>query len=114
MLSANDAGLSTRWNVGADEAIIRHLTNSSSNPESRSTMCLNRRGRNCNSLLAPSTIQMELVRPLSMGVLGIIQYVYNVYTESSRTVIVVPASGKENERGDQGHTSASLLHQSAT
>jgi hypothetical protein len=34
--------------------------------------------------------------------------------ESSRTVIVVTASVKEDERGGQGHTSASLLHQSVT
>jgi hypothetical protein len=32
---------------------------------------------------------------------------------SSQTVIVVTASMKEYERGGQGHTSASLLHQSA-
>jgi hypothetical protein len=35
-------------------------------------------------------------------------------SESSQTVIVVIASVKEEERGDQGHTSASLLRQSAT
>jgi hypothetical protein len=34
--------------------------------------------------------------------------------KSSRTVIVVTTSVKEDERGGQGHTSASLLHQSAT
>ena len=34
--------------------------------------------------------------------------------ESSRTVIVVTVSAKEYERGGQGHTSESLLHQSAT
>jgi hypothetical protein len=79
MLSANDAGLSTRWNVGADEAITRHRTKSSSDPESRSTMCRNRRGLNCNSLFAPSTVQIELVRHLSMGVLGIILYEYIIY-----------------------------------
>jgi hypothetical protein len=33
--------------------------------------------------------------------------------ETSQTVIVVTASVKEDERGGQGHTSASLLHQSA-
>jgi hypothetical protein len=33
-------------------------------------------------------------------------------SESSRIVIVVPVSVKEYERGGQGHTSASLLHQS--
>jgi hypothetical protein len=38
---------------------------------------------------------------------------YELLSESSRTVIVVTASVKEDERGDQGHTSASLLHQSA-
>jgi hypothetical protein len=41
-------------------------------------------------------------------------YTYKVLSESSRTVIVVIASVKEDERGGQGHTSASLLHQSAT
>jgi hypothetical protein len=35
-------------------------------------------------------------------------------SESSQTVIVVTASVKEDERGGQGHASASLLHQSAT
>jgi hypothetical protein len=35
-------------------------------------------------------------------------------SESSRTVIVVTALVKEDERGGQGHTSTSLLHQSAT
>jgi hypothetical protein len=34
--------------------------------------------------------------------------------ESSRTVIVVTASVKEDERGSQGHTSENLLYQSAT
>jgi hypothetical protein len=38
---------------------------------------------------------------------------YEVVLESSRTVIVVTASVKD-ERGGQGHTSESLLHQSAT
>jgi hypothetical protein len=40
--------------------------------------------------------------------------VYKVLSESSWTVIVVTASVKEDERGGQGHTSANLLHQSAT
>jgi hypothetical protein len=34
--------------------------------------------------------------------------------ENSWTVIVGTASVKEDERGGQGHTSAKLLHQSAT
>jgi hypothetical protein len=34
-------------------------------------------------------------------------------SESSRTVIVVTASVKEDERGGQGHTFESLLHMSA-
>jgi hypothetical protein len=38
---------------------------------------------------------------------------YGVLLESSWTVIVVNASIKEDERGGQGHTSASILHQSA-
>jgi hypothetical protein len=38
---------------------------------------------------------------------------YEVQSESSWTVIVVTASVKEDERGGQGHTSTSLLHQSA-
>jgi hypothetical protein len=38
---------------------------------------------------------------------------YKLLLESSRTVIVVTASVKEDEREGQGHTSASLLHQSA-
>jgi hypothetical protein len=37
---------------------------------------------------------------------------YKVLLESSRTVIVVTALVKD-ERGGQGHTSASLLYQSA-
>jgi hypothetical protein len=39
--------------------------------------------------------------------------VKNVVLEISRTIIVVTASVNEDERGGQGHTSASLLHQSA-
>jgi hypothetical protein len=39
---------------------------------------------------------------------------YEVLSENSRSVIVVTASLKEDERRGQGHTSASLLHQSAT
>jgi hypothetical protein len=38
---------------------------------------------------------------------------YEVLLESSQTVVVVTASVKEDERGGQGHTSASLLHLSA-
>jgi hypothetical protein len=34
--------------------------------------------------------------------------------ESSWTVIVVTASVKQDEKGGQGHTSESLLHQSGT
>jgi hypothetical protein len=37
-----------------------------------------------------------------------------VVSESSLTVIVVTSSVKEDERGGQGHTSESLLRQSAT
>jgi hypothetical protein len=39
---------------------------------------------------------------------------YEVVLESARTVIVVIASVKDDERGDKGHTFESLLHQSAT
>jgi hypothetical protein len=39
---------------------------------------------------------------------------YEVVLESSQTVIAVIASVKDDERGGQGHTSESLLHQSAT
>jgi hypothetical protein len=39
---------------------------------------------------------------------------YEVISESSRTIIVVTASVKEDERGGKSHTSESLLHQSAT
>jgi hypothetical protein len=41
-------------------------------------------------------------------------WLYRVLSESSRTVIIVTASVKEDERGGKGRTSASLLHQSAT
>jgi hypothetical protein len=41
-------------------------------------------------------------------------YIYEVVSESSWAVIVVTAVVKEDERGGQGHTSESLLHQSAT
>jgi hypothetical protein len=37
-----------------------------------------------------------------------------VVYESSRTVIIVAASVKEDEKGGQGHISATVLHQSAT
>jgi hypothetical protein len=40
--------------------------------------------------------------------------IYEVVSKSSRTIIIVTASVKEVERGGQGHTSASLLHLSAT
>jgi hypothetical protein len=39
---------------------------------------------------------------------------YEVVSESSWAVIVVTALVKEDERGSQGHTPESLLHQSAT
>jgi hypothetical protein len=39
---------------------------------------------------------------------------YEVISESFRTAIVVTATVKEDETGCQGHTSESLLHQSAT
>jgi hypothetical protein len=40
-------------------------------------------------------------------------YIYKVLAETSQTDIVVSASVKEDESGGQGHTSESLLHQSA-
>jgi hypothetical protein len=39
--------------------------------------------------------------------------IYKVISESSRNVIVVTASVKEEDRGGQDHTSGSLLQQSA-
>jgi hypothetical protein len=39
---------------------------------------------------------------------------YEVLSESSRTLNVVTASVKDEERAGQGHISASLLHQYAT
>jgi hypothetical protein len=39
---------------------------------------------------------------------------YEVLSESSQAAAVVIASVKEDERRGQGHTSASLLYQSAT
>jgi hypothetical protein len=42
-----------------------------------------------------------------------IKRIYEVVLESSWTVIVVTVSVKEDERGCQGHTSKSLLRQSA-
>jgi hypothetical protein len=39
---------------------------------------------------------------------------YEVVSESSQALIVVTVSVKEDEKGGQGHTSKSLLHQSAT
>jgi hypothetical protein len=44
---------------------------------------------------------------------NVAQFRYEVLLKSSWTVIVVTALVKD-ERGGQGHTSASLLHQSAT
>jgi hypothetical protein len=41
-------------------------------------------------------------------------FLYDVVSESSRTVTVVTASVKEEERGGQSYTFTSLLHQSAT
>jgi hypothetical protein len=40
-------------------------------------------------------------------------YLMKVLLDSSRTVVIVTASAKENDRGGQGHTSVSLFHQSA-
>jgi hypothetical protein len=48
------------------------------------------------------------------GSLEILIMSFESISESSKTVIVVTALVKEDERGDQGHTSASLLHQYAT
>jgi hypothetical protein len=42
------------------------------------------------------------------------EMLYELVSESSLIVIVVTASVKENKTGGQGHTSTSLLHQSAT
>lgn len=71
MLFENDAGLSTRWNVGVAEAITRHRTKRSDRPDRRSTMCRSRRGLNRCSLFTPSRIQL-----LSMHVPGEILYAY--------------------------------------
>jgi hypothetical protein len=38
----------------------------------------------------------------------------SMLSESPSTVIIISASVKEDERGGQGHTSASLLYRSAT
>jgi hypothetical protein len=40
----------------------------------------------------------------------LLQCVYQLLSESSQTVTVVTASVKEDERGGQGHTSASVCH----
>jgi hypothetical protein len=40
------------------------------------------------------------------------KFLYELLSESSWAGIVVIASVKEDERGGQGHTSTSLLHQS--
>jgi hypothetical protein len=43
-----------------------------------------------------------------------IGFVEMVVSESSRTVIFVTISVKEDEKEGKGHTSESLMHQSAT
>jgi hypothetical protein len=62
---------------------------------------------NLNYLGAPKNIVLNITVSHMFGF-------YEVPLESSRTVIVVTAAVKEDERGDQGNTSTSLLHQSAT
>jgi hypothetical protein len=70
------------------------------------------RGFSYSLVLHPS---LSLPLPLAPVILAQpFQQTYEVVSESSRTVIVVTASVKEDERGAQGHTSESLLHQSAT
>jgi hypothetical protein len=81
VLSANEAGLSTRWNVGADDAITRHRTKSSDKPDRRRTKCRRRRGRSCSSLFTPITVQIKLVSSLSMYVLEEVLYAYTVYQD---------------------------------
>lgn len=84
-LSANEAGLSTRWNVGADDAITRHLTKSSDKPDRRRTMCRSRRGLSC-SLLTPSKTQTKLVRCLAVNVPVAVLYAYTVYQDDHITI----------------------------
>lgn len=85
-LSANEVGLSTRWNVGADDAITRHRTKSSDKPDRRRTMCRSRRGLSCSSLLTPSTTQMKLVRCLAVNVPGAVLYAYTMYQDDHNTI----------------------------
>ena len=84
-LSANEAGLSTRWNVGADDAITRHRTKSSDKPDRRRTMCRSRRGFSC-SLLTPSKIQMKLVRCLAVNVPVAVLYAYTMYQDDHNNI----------------------------
>jgi hypothetical protein len=56
----------------------------------------------CSCPLLPKTLNI-----------GFTVYICDMLLESSQ-IVVVTASVKEDERGGQGHTSASLLHQSAT
>jgi hypothetical protein len=44
----------------------------------------------------------------------VLKHVYEVVSESSQALIIVTASVKEDERGGQGHTFASLVHQYLT
>jgi len=85
-LSANEAGLSTRWNVGADDAITRHRTKSSDKPDRRRTMCRSRRGLSCSSLLTPSTTQMKLVRYLEVNVPGAVLYTDTMYQDNHNAI----------------------------
>ena len=85
MLSANEAGLSTRWNVGADDAITRHRTKSSDKPDRRRTTCRSRRGVSCSSLLTPSTIQMKLVTCLPVNVPWAVLHAYTMYQDDHNT-----------------------------
>lgn len=85
MLSANEAGLSTRWNVGADDAITRHRTKSSDKPDRRRTTCRSRRGVSCSSLLTPSTIQMKLVTCLPVNVPWAVLHAYTTYQDDHNT-----------------------------
>jgi hypothetical protein len=60
------------------------------------------------SLTLTSFYVAYLLSLFSVGHYFTAAHTYKVLLESSRTIIVVTASVKEDERGDQGHISASL------
>jgi hypothetical protein len=65
------------------------------------------------NILLLNSVNLILVNSKYCSVIPENMTTYEVVSKRSQTVIPVTASMKEDESGGQGHTSKSLLHQSA-